>query len=288
MTDVDEFLAHYGVKGMKWGVRKDRSSGSGGSSGASSGSSGKSGASGKVGMDPATAISLGILGGYYAGVVVNNSFQSGANRSRITRGKAFVTMKSEYWDQKPKFANKSYSADDIQSKVVPGINPNYPGRGTTMNCRRATFAYEMRRRGYDVEATLTTNAYGQDARGLSKSLGLKGREKRQSMFELEMNGGGQNIIGPGGGKEIFKALDKQPERSRGELVMQWKSPQPGIPGGAHSVAYEVINGKAHVFDTQSGVKHSADSPIFANSANSSFTRLDNKDLNDKFLTRWLK
>jgi hypothetical protein len=24
MTDVDEFLAHYGVKGMKWGVRKKR------------------------------------------------------------------------------------------------------------------------------------------------------------------------------------------------------------------------------------------------------------------------
>jgi hypothetical protein len=28
--ELDDFLAHYGVKGMKWGIRKDRSSGSGG------------------------------------------------------------------------------------------------------------------------------------------------------------------------------------------------------------------------------------------------------------------
>ena len=29
--EIDDFLAHYGVKGMKWGVRKSRSSGSAGS-----------------------------------------------------------------------------------------------------------------------------------------------------------------------------------------------------------------------------------------------------------------
>ena len=31
MNEVDDFLAHYGRKGMKWGVRNDDSSGSGGS-----------------------------------------------------------------------------------------------------------------------------------------------------------------------------------------------------------------------------------------------------------------
>lgn len=37
-TAVEEFIEHYGVKGMRWGVRKDRS---GGSSGGSKGSSKK-------------------------------------------------------------------------------------------------------------------------------------------------------------------------------------------------------------------------------------------------------
>lgn len=32
MQDVDNFLAHYGVKGMKWGVRRSDGSGSSGSS----------------------------------------------------------------------------------------------------------------------------------------------------------------------------------------------------------------------------------------------------------------
>ena len=40
---VDDFLAHYGVKGMRWGVRRDRSAGGSGSSG--SGSKKKSGGS---------------------------------------------------------------------------------------------------------------------------------------------------------------------------------------------------------------------------------------------------
>ena len=40
---IDHFLAHHGVKGMRWGVRRDRSAGGGGSAG--SGSKKKSGGS---------------------------------------------------------------------------------------------------------------------------------------------------------------------------------------------------------------------------------------------------
>src|SRR5690606_30669528 len=45
-SEVNGFLAHYGVKGMKWGVRKKRDSGgdSGGSSSKSKSSSDESGA----------------------------------------------------------------------------------------------------------------------------------------------------------------------------------------------------------------------------------------------------
>ena len=45
ITSVEDILEHYGVKGMKWGVRKDRSSGS---SSSSSSSSKKSSSEGKT------------------------------------------------------------------------------------------------------------------------------------------------------------------------------------------------------------------------------------------------
>ncbi|WNM72396.1 acetyltransferase [Gordonia phage Mossy] len=273
-SDVNAFLAHYGVKGMKWGVRKDRPT---------------SATSSNVGViDPASAIAIGAVATVYGAKGIDAYFQSGKSRSNITRGKKFMTMNSEYWNQRADFASKTYSADDIQKKVVPGINPDYPGSGATMNCRRATLAYEMRRRGYDVQATKTRAGYGQDSGGITKAVGLKGRARRQATANFELTGGGENFIGGGGGKQIFDTLGKQPERSRGELVLQWRGPQPGIPGGAHSVAYEVINGKAHVFDTQSGWKHDATSPIFMNAETAAFTRLDDKDLNKKHLTKWMK
>ena len=272
MTEVDAFLAHYGVKGMKWGVRKDRAT-----------------ASSNVGVvDPVSAIGVAAIATVYGAKGIDNAFQSGRVRSSITRGKKFVTLNSDYWDKRPDFANKKYSADEIYNKVIPGINPDYPGSGAIMNCRRATLAYEMRRRGYDVQATKTREGRGQTVEGMTKAAGFKGRERRQANASFHLSGGGETFIGTGGGKQIFDTLSKQPERSRGELVLNWRAPQPGIPGGAHSVAYEVINGKAHVFDTQSGIKHLEGSPVFLNAETSAFTRLDNKDLNEKYLTRWMK
>ena len=52
--------------------------------------------------------------------------------------------------------------DRLMKEVVAPINPDYGAPGTKMNCRRATMAYEMRRRGYDVQATLSRSATGQN------------------------------------------------------------------------------------------------------------------------------
>lgn len=47
-SDVDNFLAHYGIKGMKWGVIRDRDDSSGGGSGSKPASSTKSATSTKT------------------------------------------------------------------------------------------------------------------------------------------------------------------------------------------------------------------------------------------------
>ena len=50
-SQVDDFLAHVGVKGMRWGVRKNDNGGSSGSSGSSGNNSGGSGSGGGDGAD---------------------------------------------------------------------------------------------------------------------------------------------------------------------------------------------------------------------------------------------
>jgi len=207
------------------------------------------------------------------------------------------------------------------SSVVSKINPDYGGFGTKQNCRRCTFAYEMRRRGYDVAATKTTDAHGQTLIGLDNAIGpsrkpdrttgkvatlaksgvavlQQKRTGKESTITtlLDNNGLGKKAIKDDDGfgidpKRIFSALAKEPERSRGELTVNW-----GM-GGGHSVAYEIIKGKPVIFDTQSGKKFTSPEQLakaykldglFANIADAGFTRLDDVPLNENFLMRWLK
>ena len=89
------------------------------------------------------------------------------NARRIGKnGKDFLLReKGIGYKLKPELRDPNLDVDGIMSKVVPAINPDYGKFGTKMNCRRATFAYEMRRRGYDVAATRTPTGRGQDISG---------------------------------------------------------------------------------------------------------------------------
>lgn len=53
-------------------------------------------------------------------------------------------------------ASKDMSSDEIMDKIVSHINPGYGEKGTTNNCKRCAYAYEMSRRGYNVKATKNT------------------------------------------------------------------------------------------------------------------------------------
>lgn len=63
-TEVDDFLAHYGVKGMKWGVRRDRSSSS-----SSSARSEAAGAVGKAALKSSMIIGASTVGSIVGGAI---------------------------------------------------------------------------------------------------------------------------------------------------------------------------------------------------------------------------
>jgi len=365
---VDEFLAHYGVKGMHWGVRKEEKSSSSTPSqsrlktrlsrperikkfearekqaqtainkleakqprtrygkkvvreqiaelkndrneqrrnikAAKEGKFTERERKRLVGAS-ATAAILAAYGTY-------KFIDSGEAHRLSVKGKAFVAKEAFSWRKNPNLIGDK-SVDGIMSDVVSHINPDYGKYGTKMNCRRATFAYEMRRRGYDVKATKSSTATGQTPLGLisattpNAKVGPTGKVASLIRFGKETARGGGTFTesmksGGGLGKEkigegllklgtseaksstIFEALGRNPNGSRGELTVGWNL------GGGHSMAWEVIQGKPVIFDAQSGTAYKDFAEFNAmatNVATAGFTRLDNVPLNDNFLMRWV-
>jgi hypothetical protein len=369
-----DFLAHYGVKGMRWGVRKDQATSAVKSKVADVKSKAKTvkdahqekvakkaeaqaalvgksissldkqiesapnamtknmymsrkatlEAQQKVYLEEAKAAREGrltdrqkqalktaaIVGGVLAAYGLYNMAQSGELHQLKLRGESFLKGANGLsWKRKDILSDPNLSVDQIMATVVKPINPGYGNPGTKVNCRRATFAYEMRRRGFDVAATRTTNGRGQDINGLLNAVGdqnavTRGGRARgitrylKEAYVKEVNPSAKTpytdlVMGrsgpvkkiPGGVKDIFSTLSEQPNGARGELGLAWTQ------GGAHSIAWEVVNGKAVLFDTQSGKKFMDATNVtlgLPSVKDLSYTRLDNVKLNDKFLQRWLK
>lgn len=96
-----------------------------------------------------------------------------------------------------------------------------------MNCMNCTTAYELRRRGYDVEA----GAW---------------RASNTQYASLENWYEGVKIKAVKNTSKLVKAIQSDnPPGSRGNLMVQWSN------GGGHSMAYEVDSkGKVHILDPQ--------------------------------------
>lgn len=228
------------------------------------------------------------------------------------------------WKKNARNASKDLSADDIYNDIVSKINPDYGKYGSVMNCRRCTFAYEMSRRGYDVKATKTRDGYGQTPVGLFNATNADGRivstnlfgtvgaltkevvkgksNKEGSLYSFldtsakrsNTGYGGVNIYMPtdkaSRSSAIFSALAKQPDGARGEFSMMWEG-KGAVPGGGHSMAWEIVKGKPVVFDTQTGKRYdNADhlKDIGSKIKTAGLTRLDNVELNEDYLKRWVR
>jgi hypothetical protein len=254
-------------------------------------------------------IGASVVAALAATYIIQDQIQSGNATRLIAKGKEQISGEAFAFKKNPKLSNPDFDADDIHMNVVKHINPDYGAMGTKMNCRRATFAYEMRRRGYDVKATKTTNANGQNVMGLMNATSPGKKIQSTRMMNLMKTGikeaagkssgkptpvsdlaenfaaGGKNKISAGfNPNAIFDRLSKEPDGSRGELGVMWSM------GGGHSMAYEIVKGKPVIFDGQTGKRFElADEfrKIMPQVANSGFTRLDNLELNHDYLMRWM-
>ena len=123
-----------------------------------------------------------------------------------------------------------------------------------MNCMNCTTAYELRRRGYDVEAGAWRQSNTQYASLENWYEGVKIKEVKNT----------DNLV------EAIKS--DNPPGSRGNLMVQWAG------GGGHSMAYEVDSkGSVHILDPQTNSVVDEDKlPELIQSAK--YARTDNLEL----------
>ena len=212
-----------------------------------------------------------------------------------------------------KKSNKFYSSKEILDNVVSDINPSYlSSPGTTNNCLRCSYAYELSRRGYDVQARRTLRGSGQSPlaaynsfrdkkiRGTpfsySSSAGymLSGNKefkyrlgeiaKTQITIPKELDTISKKSVAYG--ENIFKTLAKEPTGARGELSVYWPE---GM--GGHSLAWEIVKGKPVVFDCQRRQMYESGRELgdsLKHISGAVYQRLDDKELDLGFLSRWVK
>lgn len=140
-----------------------------------------------------------------------------------------------------------------------GKNPEH-----AMNCTMCTTAYELRRRGLDVEASVT----------------VQGRkvEDAASWFNIKP----KDIVREKRYRKFIESINSQPDGARGNICCEV-----GPYHSMHSMVWEKENGKVIIRDCQTNTKYDsiAESPICREQYNTSYNyfRTDNAVINEELI-----
>lgn len=167
---------------------------------------------------------------------------------------------------------------DIYNDMM-AVNPNYNNTlfmGKTdgsynYNCLLCTMTYELRRRGYDVEAGPYTST-------LADKIGNSETSQKNGVYWYNTLFKNTKSVTLKSDKNIEEELSKMPN-TRGDLSVQWKNSNSG-----HSMAYEVdLSGKVTIVDAQTGEMFSNSEDIqrlMSKTSGARYTRLDNAEFNE--------
>jgi len=177
-------------------------------------------------------------------------------------------------------------ANDISAVNHNGANHEL-GRGT--NCFYCTTAYEMRRRGYDVQAQQDWVGGILTITNMPEVM-FKGAHTEEvydiSGSSSSMSNAERSIATAAGAQAMINSIEAQGNGARGYVEVQWAYGQ-----GGHSMAYEVVNNKAVLIDCQTGETMTGDDIweerlYYADACK--ITRVDNCEFNKDLVNRYIE
>lgn len=182
------------------------------------------------------------------------------------------------------------SAKEDLKRVNPGYHTSSGStNGSHDNCVNCTYAYELRRRGYEVQAKRNdTGRSGKEtAKKYFKGVKHKGvvsppkyNEEDQDEFlrfyeraEKAKAKGNKELI-----QKVNEAMASEPPGSRGQVLVRWSK------YSGHSTSYEVLdNGKWRIMEAQNGkiYEDKALKALLQEMCSFEYARLDNLEFDAK-------
>lgn len=153
---------------------------------------------------------------------------------------------------------------------IQRVNPQHYDLddGTKNNCMLCSVSYDLRRRGYDVQANRADSGYNiQDI-----ARWYKGAE----VIPIKNTSDGKSIDNNKIVSDFEDAVKKQGEGASGIITVEWTS-----NGGGHAMHYEYRDGQIYISDPQTGKIYKNPKDVLKLTSGASIIRLDNKEVNWK-------
>lgn len=272
-------LYHYGIKGMRWGVRRFQNKDG---SLTPDGEDRYRKPKGERDHSKSEWSELKRIGSRFVKHLISfntSGLKNDIKRVTIKRGQAFVKTMAFNKERRssdgpidPDTGFKMKTRKMSRSEDAERVNPGYFNfnDNTKRNCVLSTLTYELRRRGYDVRAKKASHGYKTtEISTWFPGIEYKdfGKRKDAVLSYQEMD-------------ELKRLLARQGNGARGNLSYGWSRAGTNF---RHSMSYEIVGGKVIGIDAQKGVVYNDLSMLLEHAKNVRYARIDNVDFDPKFI-----